>query len=1629
MTPLLTFLLRWPQPQQEWATLQTRLQESPALDHAYFVRTPRPRAILTEFQGMLTQEAQMLDLSQGTETDGGLALTLEAPPRVLLLVGLEDCAQPQEALARIAQAKEKTYPEQAFHWVIGLTPGIEAEFRGLLSFLGGTSSWVDSCLGGESLDQALAAAIADYWRPHCHWDDELADRIYQLQGTMVPLAELTPAQQAHFSLLQGLYYEKIQQWGGLDPSLPSAVYYYHQSLVCFQQLEDRAEVTWVSLRLAYVYLLQAWSEKDRGHFLWQATQEAVSIAMAALQERDWRDCRNDTLILLATILRGLESWQYLQQCAEHFLVFFYQLSPLITGAEPKHGDCPWSRSQLALQTAMAYGLLTEALIEQWRFTEAKESLQRAWESLPPEPSITPVWQSWLHYLAGRCLLGEEQLEAAQESLELAKQLACLEDNPHFFSGILIELRECYYQAQQWQQVLAIDQEYQALEYQIGKRAFIGSYPLGPEPLARMKRHPLGVPLADSQPELPPPLPLFPALSLADWLATDTPLLLLSGEVGMGKSSWLTCHLFPELQEHYSHQCPLLLPIDPEWESKLLEHFQVETLNQSLASLESTVLLLDGDPEACPPSLVSFLCRGLAQKSLKILIALPPLALTTVIDRLGTGIPLPAFQHLRFPPIPKSYFQAYLQQVKADLGWDADLQAQVLEDLSDSHQCIVPLDWQRLGSELEERQITSLEAYQALGRDKLYWYRIERLLTPLPMALQTLAKEILQRLAESSPLPSLRTATELLAPESSQGHLMLQCLEQLRLVVAVPLGDTTYYRLSTPLLTQVLAQLPSPEPPESLTSPATPEPDWPLYFPEGSEAIDGIQRLRRQLTHTEQAYQKLLVGLRLERQSQIILRQAEFQPIEALLAALSLGQELRSLLPAEPGVSHYPSLGPLLALQQILGQIHERNRLEHPVAVSSLCLHPEGHTLATGSTEGVVRIWATTGELYHVLRGHQGDITSLHWSPQGDYLLSGSSDHTARLWNRQGQLQTTLQGHQKAVRSVRFSPVAALLLTSSRDGTVRLWNFAGEEQAQCQGHQHWVRNAEFSADGQQILSASRDGTARLWDLQGQELQVFRGHQNWVRNAQFSPDGQRILTASTDTTARIWDLSGHCLAILKGHYNWVRNAQWSPDGELVLTASSDGTARLWNQEGKTVAILSAQQQAVYDASFSPDGQSIVTLANDGTVRLWQRSGQLLAVMRGHQKEVYEAQFSQDSRRLFTISADHSARVWDLSEKSATVLKGHSNWVRNAHFNSQGDRILTVSRDHTARLWSDQGRCLATLESHHDWIREGQFSPDGHFIATASADKNTQLWNSAGKRLATLRGHQDAVLSVRFSPDSQFVLTASKDGTARLWNTTGQCLTVLRQQGQALFSAEFSPDGQFITTASADKSATLWDIVGKELAVCRGHRGAVHTIQFDPQGHYLLTASADHTARLWDLAGQEIAVLTGHQNIVYQAQFSPDGQNIVTASADRTARIWNRQGQELVALYGHQAFVNTAQFSPDGQIIVTASTDGTARLWDLLGRELAIFRGHSGWVRSAEFSPDGRWVVTASTDGTARLWPVDNLDQLLDRGCQWLEDYLNHNPSVPEKDKQLCVVKLTINMEIPKTLQENPSLSTGA
>jgi WD40 repeat protein len=256
---------------------------------------------------------------------------------------------------------------------------------------------------------------------------------------------------------------------------------------------------------------------------------------------------------------------------------------------------------------------------------------------------------------------------------------------------------------------------------------------------------------------------------------------------------------------------------------------------------------------------------------------------------------------------------------------------------------------------------------------------------------------------------------------------------------------------------------------------------------------------------------------------------------------------------------------------------------HAGAVRSVTFSPDGKRVASGATDGTVRLWdlATGKEVrqWNVSKdrpaapaAHAGQIWSVAFSPDGKRVVAGGGDHVVRLWDvATGKLLRRFEGHTWGVSHVAFSPDGNHILSAgSYDRTVRLWDAEGGKSLQClEGFDAGVMTAVFSPDGKQALTSTggsgenMGGTVQLWDLAtGKEVRRFAGHQMWTHSVAFSPDGKRVVSASSDKTMRVWDAqTGKELRQFTGHTGAIQRVVISPDGRRALTGSYDHTMRLW------------------------------------------------------------------------------------------------------------------------------------------------------------------------------------------------------------------------------------------------------------------------------------------------------------------------------------------------------------------------------------------------------------------------------------------------------------------------------------
>jgi WD40 repeat protein len=148
--------------------------------------------------------------------------------------------------------------------------------------------------------------------------------------------------------------------------------------------------------------------------------------------------------------------------------------------------------------------------------------------------------------------------------------------------------------------------------------------------------------------------------------------------------------------------------------------------------------------------------------------------------------------------------------------------------------------------------------------------------------------------------------------------------------------------------------------------------------------------------------------------------------------------------------------------------------------------------------------------------------------------------------------------------------------------------------------------------------------------------------------------------------------------------------------------------------------------------------------------------------------------------------------------------------------------------------------------------------------------------------------------------------------------------------------------------------------------------------------------------------------HSGWATTVSFSSNGKILASGGTDSTVKVWNAEnGRLLFTLEGHLSDITNISFRPDGKILASSSEDGTVRVWNVEnGLEISTLEGHLGSVTSVMFSPDGKTLASAGIDNTIKLWNLElDLDNLIGRGCLWLEDYFASHPEEARKFSQIC------------------------
>jgi RNA polymerase sigma factor (sigma-70 family) len=603
------------------------------------------------------------------------------------------------------------------------------------------------------------------------------------------------------------------------------------------------------------------------------------------------------------------------------------------------------------------------------------------------------------------------------------------------------------------------------------------------------------------------------------------------------------------------------------------------------------------------------------------------------------------------------------------------------------------------------------------------------------------------------------------------------------------------------------------------------------------------------------------------------------------------------------------------------------RFRHGSAAVTLAADPSGKLLASGGTDGVVRLWdASSGRNLARLPGHEYAIMAA-FSPDGKWLaVTGAQG--VRVWDAAGRRVAWTSDAVGGAGILAFSPDSKVLTTVSEKTGILCWDPATGRQRQRTIEAppiHGLYAAAFSADGKRVAtaakeqgnSANRQASFVLWEVAtGQPIRhVARADAPQYHTSLFgypqalalSPDGKTLAAPThwSGTTVRLYETdTGRQVHQLRLNPGYPTALAFKPDGKELAAGDSSGEVHLWDLATGVMRLsYRPSRTEVRAVTFMPGGEELATAADDGVIRLWDpRDGAELKPRVAPLARIRSLAVAPDGRSVFSCGEEPTIRQWDVATgKELRRLEGDTSGNGALAMAPDGKSLVSLGVDYSVCVWDP-----VTGRERRHW-RGGfyssqkpavAFSPDSGLLALGWDDSAVSLQDPAtGNEIERMKGHRLFVDCLAFTADGRLVASGSYDGTLRVWDvTTGKGKHVIQTASQPV-KVVTTPTGQTAGVIGWDNRLRLYDLAaGKELPPPPRNRPGDpgYAVAFSPDGKLVATGDVcddEYVVLVWELASwRKLAVFHGHTERITALAFLPDGRRLISSSHDTTALVWD-------------------------------------------------------------------------------------------------------------------------------------------
>ena len=573
-------------------------------------------------------------------------------------------------------------------------------------------------------------------------------------------------------------------------------------------------------------------------------------------------------------------------------------------------------------------------------------------------------------------------------------------------------------------------------------------------------------------------------------------------------------------------------------------------------------------------------------------------------------------------------------------------------------------------------------------------------------------------------------------------------------------------------------------------------------------------------------------------------------------------------------------------------------------VEELTLSRDGDFVASLGSDRAINVFESkTHALIRTLEIEAGRFLSIAFSPVTKQLASGSTDGLVRVWmpGENDQPQQEFR-HGPAVVDVEFSADGILLLSASHKGAVRIWNLETEELiAELPTGEGENRDVSLSPNGHFVAVAKEDGRVRVTEMRSMTVRhQFRPNPG-IEAIAWSPDGTFIATGSYSGAIRVWSVEEGTFAFeIATGLGQIGDLEFVNDQVVSVVGTSGQLLLLDARTGHELRHLATHTltQGVLDVSL--DGKILTVGSGDGSIKLLDVPSLLKPTVLWHDADVRHVAFMKNGTRLLTADSQGTVTIWNVEDWTFNTVAEGRGVTTKVYATQRARSLLAISGDAATVTLVDteSGEVVTSMNSPGlGPITAMEFSPDGQVLLIGhregalnrySVDDWSEAYCIAGEVSAKVN-------DVAWSSDGRTIVAVCTDKSMWIMDAlpSGREAWPISIESEPLAVA-FCEKGNVLAVGTSTGELQLWDIKKKSLrTMIKAHTGRINTLSIFPDGRTLASGGRDRRLQLWDTkSGERLTTLRGHSRQLFSIAVSLDGKTVASGGLASDVRVWRGQ-----------------------------------------------------------------------------------------------------------------------------------------